>query len=551
MKSFAWTLALRYLNPLRTYVSVITLISLMGVAFGVMVLVVVLSVHAGFERNLKEMLLGFSPHVQVSHRGGHHEMQNWRELEKKFSKSEEVEGAYALVEGYVIIDSKNWQQPVYFRAINTEDEAQVEALREMLDEESYPGSKAEISESDMVVDSPEKEDSLAVISKQLAEGLGLQVGDVVRVVAAKNLEGLMEVMRVSEQEAAYVKYADPIQTFEKKIAELIQPDGAREVGSVEEVDGAFRMIQNLLYGESDEEGGQPMRSGEWDLLKQVLDRLNEYEEENERYLFRAGTLSGIQGDLKQLEEIDLEKEDADALGHLDEFVLPLVLKIQGVYADSQRARGPGIFLPIEMGQKLKGLEDTVESLGIRTKDPYLAHLTTEKLAAELGNEWKVGNWMESHSEQFQLVKTERMMMTLALSLLMILSAFSIMAVMYTVTIQKRQEIGVMKALGARPSQVVRVFVYQGLIVGIFGALLGVGLGLLIIANRAGVLSLFRTFGFDPFPKGFHGMSELPVLMNYPLIWSVAGVAVVLCLIAALIPALLAAFRDPAKSLRNL
>ena len=109
----------------------------------------------------------------------------------------------------------------------------------------------------------------------------------------------------------------------------------------------------------------------------------------------------------------------------------------------------------------------------------------------------------------------------------------------------------MKALGASSSQIVRVFLYQGLIVGIGGALLGLGMGLTTIHYREYIVSLLRKFGVDPFPPGFHGMSELPAEIVPEQLVVICLVAVVLCLVAALIPALMAAFRDPAKSLRNL
>ena len=95
-----------------------------------MVLIVVLSVHAGFERNLKEILLGYSPHVTVQSRLGG--VENWEEMEKGLESEPGVKSAYAVVEGYVLLDTPMWRRPVGFRAFNTENEGQVKAL------EDYP-----------------------------------------------------------------------------------------------------------------------------------------------------------------------------------------------------------------------------------------------------------------------------------------------------------------------------------------------------------------------------------------------------------------------------
>ena len=144
------------------------------------------------------------------------------------------------------------------------------------------------------------------------------------------------------------------------------------------------------------------------------------------------------------------------------------------------------------------------------------------------------------------------MMYFALSFIVLVSAFSMMAVMFTVTIQKRQEIGVMKALGATPGQIARVFLYQGMVMGALGGLLGIGLGRLVIHFRAPIQQFLRdVLRFDPFPASFHGFSTIPAHMNPVEHVGIALAAFVLCALAALVPAVPAARSDAAKSLRNL
>jgi len=506
LKSFSWTLALRYLNPLRTFVSIITLISLLGVAFGAMVLIVVLSVHNGFERNLKETLLGFSPHVSVYANEGDGLIYDWAEAEESFAKAAGVESAYALVEGFVLLDSKLWQRPVRFRAINTDNEEQVGALREMLDLQNYPASQVDfdlavggaaeavtatqdgdLSGVPAVNTRPIYGDKNVVISKVLAEGLRLKPGDEIRLIAASNLEAVMDVYRVPE-ERAWDLYPDVFQPFEEAVKTLFTLEGEEERAGSSELLEAYRLIQSLVPVEVETPNGpemtegKPMRAVERRRLGEILDLLYESErEEGGLSFYESGTQAELLERLRELRELDLEKADNEGFREIEEFVVPKTLV----------------------------------------------------------------------SQQFQLVKTEKVMMSFALSFITLLSAFSIMAVMYTVTVQKRQEIGVMKALGARPSQIVRVFVYQGLIVGVGGALLGLAMGLLAIHYREGIVTILRGLGIDPFPPEFHGMSELPALVEPPQLIVISVVAVILCLLAALVPALMAAFRDPAKSLRNL
>lgn len=594
MRSFSWTLALRYLNPLRTFVSIITLISLLGVAFGVMVLIVVLSVHNGFERNLKDTLLGHSPHISIQSSYG--TISGWEEMELSLAREDGVESAFALVEGFVLLDSRAWQRPSYFRAFNTENEGQIKALEEMLDKENFPDSVVDFNppqgesagaapdlapppappggDPDALPPSPAEGagepldfppgdneelyvNRYVVVSSQLAKAIGLKVGDEIRIIAASNLDEVMAVYNVPKKRA-WELYPEIFESFEERVRRIFERSGTEERASSQEVTISYRVFQELLpmvvstpNGDVETEGRE-MRPAEREIVREILDRLDFVNRREGGFdYFDAGTQDGILEQLKGLRELDLEKADNEAFRKIEKFVVPKVLKIQGVYADSERSKGPDLFVPITIGMELKGLRGEVESIGLRIEDPYKAEEFAIKLQSKLGDDWIVRSWMKTHAERFQLVKTEKIMMSFALSFITLLSAFSIMAVMYTVTVQKRQEIGVMKALGARPSQIVRVFVYQGLIVGIGGAILGLGLGLLAIRYREGIMAVIRGFGIDPFPPEFHGMSELPAETIGSQLGVICVVAVILCLIAALVPALMAAFRDPAKSLRNL
>ena len=331
--------------------------------------------------------------------------------------------------------------------------------------------------------------------------------------------------------------------------ELVPANGLESVGT-ETIIKAYRSLEALLPSEGAD--GKPMRRFERDEVIEILIKLEAtMEQKDGRDYFAEGTKEEILGILASLRAFDLKEADNKAFREIEEFVTPKTFKVWGVYSDSQRSQGPSLFIPLEIGMELKGLKGNAEAIGVISEDPYKAEETARALQDDLGSEWFVQSWMKTHSGQFQLVKTEKIMMSFALSFITVLSAFSIMAVMYTVTVQKRQEIGVMKALGARPSQIVKVFVYQGVIVGVGGAILGLGLGLLAIENREHIVSLLRSIGIDPFPPDFHGMSEMPAMVIPGQLEIICVVAVVLCILAALLPALMAAFRDPAKSLRNL
>ena len=169
------SLALRYLNPLRTFFSIITLICLLGVSLGVMVLIVVLSVMGGLQKEIQGNLFAHSPHVQVCYRndfGVREVIPDWMDLGEKLRHVPGVQSTYALIEDYALVDVQGRQRPCFFRAIDTENAAQLEDLKRL------------VVAGDAELDMGEK----AVVSSIVAENMGLNVGDVVRVYTTRNFQ---------------------------------------------------------------------------------------------------------------------------------------------------------------------------------------------------------------------------------------------------------------------------------------------------------------------------------------------------------------------------
>jgi lipoprotein-releasing system permease protein len=269
------------------------------------------------------------------------------------------------------------------------------------------------------------------------------------------------------------------------------------------------------------------------------------------YRFDAESKAGIARTIEDINTTDAEKMDGETLKSLKNIVLPKEAKVIGIYQASQMAVTPDLFVPLPLAQKLAGLGEAVQGVALRLDDAYAAEQVAAQSRQTLGPGWSLLTWGEQYQGFFALINQQRVMMYFALSFIVLVSAFSMMAVMFTVTIQKRQEIGVMKALGAAPGQIVRVFLYQGMILGLLGAVLGVGLGRVVIHFRGPIQGVFRSLGFDPFAASFTGFGVLPAHHN-PLEQAViALMAFILCSLAALVPAFFAARSDAAKSLRNL
>jgi lipoprotein-releasing system permease protein len=160
-------LAARYLKPKRTFLAVITLISVLGVTLGITVLILVMSVMTGFERELQRKVIGFDAHLLVTNDGL---IDGWKDLVTKSEKTKGVVAASPFVQGPVIVEFNHQRLAPKIRGIEPELESKVSDL-----------SKFIISgKLDLSGDS-------TVIGSELARTLGVHVGDLLTVYSPGNL----------------------------------------------------------------------------------------------------------------------------------------------------------------------------------------------------------------------------------------------------------------------------------------------------------------------------------------------------------------------------
>ena len=530
------SLALRYLNPLRTFFSIITLICLLGVSLGVMVLIVVLSVMGGLQKEIQGNLFAHSPHVQVCYRndfGVREVIPDWMELSEKLKHVPGVQSTYALIEDYALVDVQGRQRPCFFRAIDTENTAQLEDLKHLV-----VAGNAEL-------DMGEK----AVVSSIVAENMGLNVGDVVRVYTTRNFQEISHAYQQTELPVLAEKNARELNDL-KEWGKSLKTEGERETAGKASVDKVFTLLNGLL--------SVPRRDAERSGLMDLLAVLNDGEAvDNGRVAFPEGTRKEWETILGGFKAGQRNEADMECFRKLRELVMPKDLEVIGIYRASQHTPSPDLFIPLVIGQELLGYEDdVVQAVALRVNDPYHVETMLSPVMQALEKEkpssaWTLETWHDRFNAWFELMQKERMMMSFVLSFISLISAFCIMAVMFTVSIQRKKEIAVMKALGATPFQVVRVFLWQGVIIGFVGALLGVGLGLLVLEYRMQIQGFLAGIGFDPFPVAFHGTANIPVVIDWAeLAWQ-AVKAFVMVVVASIVPALITARQDPARSLRSM
>jgi len=203
-------------------------------------------------------------------------------------------------------------------------------------------------------------------------------------------------------------------------------------------------------------------------------------------------------------------------------------------------------------QELYKLEDAngVHGLMVMLNDPEQADLIRDQLGEALGPGYDIATWTEENSYMLSALAVEKNVMFYLLFFIMIVAAFGIMNSLITFVVQKTREIGMLKALGASQGQVLWLFLSQGLVVGVVGVITGFGLGMVAVAYRNPFLHMMRALTHvELFPVSVYGFSELPALLVPTDIAIICGSALLICLLAGLVPAWNASRLEPVEALR--
>jgi len=201
---------------------------------------------------------------------------------------------------------------------------------------------------------------------------------------------------------------------------------------------------------------------------------------------------------------------------------------------------------------VRALAGAAATSGVRLRftDVFAAPAATRALAAALGPGLIGRDWTVENSTYFRAIRIEKTMMTLLLLLVVAVATFSIVANLVMVVRAKRTDIAILRTLGLAPRGIVGIFLSEGVVIGWSGALIGVGLGLLVAAHVEGIVQfLERTFRFQILDADVYYVTRIPSHVEAGDVVAVAAVALVLTLAATIYPARRAARTEPAEALR--
>lgn len=418
--AFELFVAARYLRAKRrqAVISVITLISIIGVAAGVASLIIALSINAGFQRDLQNQLLGSQSHVQLQ-RTENDGISDWRNLLSRLEKQPGVVAAAPALYDQVLASR---------------------------------GSRASGMELKGIV--PEYENRVSDLLKSVKVGSALPLNPV-------------EPCIKNGTDCTTPKQLPPI-VLGKDLAETI---GAT-VGSI--------ILVTSPQGELTPFGLVP-----------------KYERFKVVGVFNSG------------------------------------------FYNYDSAWG---FIRLTDAQRLVGLGDVISVIGFKVDDLYKAEQIGEKLQDAAGPGYVATNWMETNRALFRALRLERVVTFLTIGLIVFVAALNILISLIMMVIEKTKDIAVLLSMGARRAQVRRIFILQGVLIGLIGTALGLILGY-------GISLAGAKYHFIQLSPEVYSIDHLPFAPRFLDGIQVAIAALVISFVATIYPSWSATRVLPAEALR--
>jgi lipoprotein-releasing system permease protein len=200
------------------------------------------------------------------------------------------------------------------------------------------------------------------------------------------------------------------------------------------------------------------------------------------------------------------------------------------------------FISIDVARSLFQYQKSVSGIEMRLRSLADALETRSSLADALGVRYSVLSWYDLHKDLYSVMKIERWSAYIILCLIIFVAAFNMLGSLTMGVIEKRRDIGVLKSLGADNRSILRVFMFEGLLVGTVGTVLGVIIGLTVCYLQI----LYRIFPLDP---SVYIIPAIPIEVRWTDFVAIGSASMLLSTLAALYPARRAAHLTPVDAIR--
>jgi len=194
-------------------------------------------------------------------------------------------------------------------------------------------------------------------------------------------------------------------------------------------------------------------------------------------------------------------------------------------------------------QSLFGTGENATAIEVALDDPFQAPELEERILATLGGfPYRINTWIELNQNLFAYMKLEKFLLGLLLLLIILIAAFNIVGALTMLVMEKKEQIGVLKSMGATNRGILRIFMTAGVEIGILGIATGIAIGVF------GAWFLGRQH--IPIPNDVYFLDTVPVRLEVFDVLGVSLAVFVICWLATIYPALKAAQLDPIEAIRE-
>jgi lipoprotein-releasing system permease protein len=236
---------------------------------------------------------------------------------------------------------------------------------------------------------------------------------------------------------------------------------------------------------------------------------------------------------------------AGVLPRLKRFTLSGIFKIGMHEYDMGLA-----FIHMEDAMRLFRTGEGVTGIRLKLDDMFAAPRLSREIIRMLPGDYGVVDWTQYHVNFFRALKTEKAVMFVILALIVAVAAFNIISTLVMVVTDKQADVAILRTLGLTPRNIMGIFIVQGIVIGIFGTLLGIIGGVWLATHVEIIVPAIEQFFQTQFlPADVYYISEVPSDMHWQDVIHIGLLAFGLCLLATLYPAWRAARTEPAEVLR--
>jgi len=208
------------------------------------------------------------------------------------------------------------------------------------------------------------------------------------------------------------------------------------------------------------------------------------------------------------------------------------------------------YISLESAQKFFGMGSMVTGIEVKVADIYKVKEIGKEIRKKIGFPFWTKDWMEMNRNLFSALRLEKIAMFIILVLIVLVAAFNIISTLIMVVMEKNKDIAILKSMGTPSGGILRIFLIEGLVIGVVGTALGAIVGLATALNLEKVTAFVeRLFGFKVLPSDVYYIDKLPSQVNPMDVGVIVVTAVLISLLATLYPSWRASKLDPAEALR--